>query len=246
MVKKMRMRKRKEDREKTMKMLERVKAPELSKEEVETNKKELQSIISDRFYEITAEREKKRSIKRKIYYSFASVSLVVALLAVVLFGVRLFMNREAVVRIIKDNFSIEINREDVLLKGNLFKDEEGIVICGNREIVVDISNGEYKTYLPVKYEPSQEEKDRAVQIVRRSEEAKSFVIKEGEAPVDVSKSPVVLVQGFEFPNSGIKYLDIALEYTPKAYYPKGVFIPMETVKFTVDISKGKVVTTEEK
>jgi hypothetical protein len=235
------MRKKNEEREKIIKLLESVKPPELSDEEIETYKNEFQGIIADKFSDIIAERERKIAKSRKIYYSLASVFLVVVLLAVGLLVIKPFLNREAVVRVIKNKLSIEVNREDILLKNG-----EGIVINDNREIVVNISNGGYKTYSPVQYEPSQEEKDKAVQIVRSSEEAKSFIIKEGEAPVDVSESPVILVQGFEFPNSGIKYLDVALQYIPKAYYPEGAFIPMETVEFTVDIAKGKVLGAKEK
>jgi hypothetical protein len=229
------MRKREEDREKVRKMLESVKSPELSNKEIENNKNELQRFIADRFHEITAEREKKKIISRKFYYSLASVSLVVVLLVVGLLVIKPFMNREAVVRIIKNKLSIEVNREDILIKNG-----EGIVINDNREIVVNIASGEYKTYSPVSYEPSLEEKNEAIQIVRNSSEAKSFVIKEGEAPEDVSENPVILVQGLEFPNSGIKYIEVSLKYTPLIQPPQG-YISMSHVDFTVDIAKGKVV-----
>ena len=147
------MRKKNEAREKIIKMLESMKAPELSNEEIETNKNELQQIISDRFYEITVEREKKRIVRRRIYYSLTAVSLAIILFTIGLFVIKPFMNREAVVRIIRNNLSIEVNRDDVLLKNG-----EGIVINNDREIVVNISNGVCKTHYPVPYEPSQEEK----------------------------------------------------------------------------------------
>jgi hypothetical protein len=229
------MRKREEDIEKFRKLLESVKLPELNNEEIENNKNELQNIIAERFHKIIAEREKKRIFRRKVYYSFASVSLVIALLVVGLLVIKPLMNKDAVVMIIKNKLSIEVNREDVLLKNG-----EGIVINDNREIVVNIASGEYKTYSPVSYGPSLEEKDEAVQIVRNSKEAKSFIIKEGEAPVDVSENPVILVQGLEFPNSGIKYIEVSLKYTPLIQPPQG-FISMSHIDFTVDIAKGKVV-----
>ena len=147
------MRKKNEEEEKIKKMLESVKPPELSNEEIETNKNELQQIISDRFYEITVEREKKRIVRRRIYYSLTAVSLAIILFTIGLFVIKPFMNREAVVRIIRNNLSIEVNRDDVLLKNG-----EGIVINNDREIVVNISNGVCKTHYPVPYEPSQEEK----------------------------------------------------------------------------------------
>lgn len=229
------MRKREKDREKIRKMLESVKLPELSNEEIESNKNELQNIISERFNEITDEREDKRIIRRKFYYSLASVSLLIVLLIAGLLVIKPLMNRETVVKIIKNKLSIEVNREDVLIKNG-----EGIVINNKREIVVNISSGGYKIYSPVPFDPSQEEEDEAIQIVRNSKEAKSFVIKEGEAPEDVSENPVILVKGLEFPNSGIKYIEVSLKYIPSIQLPQG-FISMSHVEFTVDIEKGKVV-----
>jgi hypothetical protein len=48
-------RKNKTEREKVEKILRSIKLQELSDEEIETNKNELQRIIANRFYEITAE-----------------------------------------------------------------------------------------------------------------------------------------------------------------------------------------------
>ncbi len=79
--------------------------------------------------------------------------------------------------------------------------------------------------------------------MRSSEEAKSFVVKEGEAPEDISENPVILIQGYEFPYSGIKYIEVSLEFAPSTQPPQG-WIPMSSVKFTVDITKGKVVEAE--
>jgi hypothetical protein len=234
------MRKKNEEREKIIKLLESVKPPELSDKEIETYKNEFQGIIADKFSDIIAERERKIAKSRKIYYSLTTVSLVVVLLTVGLLIIKPFLNREVVVRIIKNKLSIEVNMEDVLLKNG-----EGIVINDDREIVVNISNGEYKTYYPEPYEPSQEEKDKAVQIVRSSEEAKSFVIKEGEAPMNISENPIILIQGYKFPHSGIKYVEVSLKFTPSIQPPQG-YIPMSSVKFTVDIAKGKVLGAKEK
>jgi hypothetical protein len=233
-------RKNKTEREKVEKILRSIKLQELSDEEIETNKNELQRIIANRFYEITAERDRKRTLKRKIYYSLASVSLIIVLIAVGLLLVKPFLNREAVIKTIKNKLGVEVSIEDVLLKNG-----EGIVINDNREIVVNISSGEYKTYSPMSYEPSQEEKDKAVQIVKSSEEAKSFVIKEGEAPVNISENPIILIQGYEFPHSGMKYVEVSLKFTPSIQPPQG-YIPMSSVKFTVDIAKGKVLEIEAK
>jgi hypothetical protein len=234
------MRKKNEEREKIIKLLESVKPPELSDEEIETYKNEFQGIIADKFSDIIAERERKIAKSRKIYYSLASVSLIIVLLTVGLLVIKPFLNREAVIKTIKNKLSIEISIEDVLLK-----DGEGIVINDNREIVVNISSGGYKTYSPMPYEPSQEEKDKAVQIVRSSEEAKSFVIKEGEAPVNISENPIILIQGYEFPHSGMKYVEVSLKFTPSIQPPRG-YMPMSSVKFTVDIAKGKVLGAKEK
>jgi len=233
-------RKNKIEREKVEKILRSIKLQELSDEETENNKNELQRIIANRFYEIIAERDRKRTLKRKVYYGLASVSLTIILLIIGLLLVKPFLNREAVIKTIKNKLGVEVSIEDVLLKNG-----EGIVIYDNREIVVNISSGEYKTYSPMLYETSQEEKDKAVQIVRSSEEAKSFVIKEGEAPVNISENPIILIQGYEFPHSGVKYVEVSLKFTPSIQPPQG-YIPMSSVKFTVDIAKGKVLEIEAK
>lgn len=225
-------RKNKEDTEKIENMLKGVKAPELSDKEIESYKSDFNRVLQEEFPNVTADRERRHVLRVKLAYGLATFALIFTLFSFMY--VKPYLIRVATARIVDKELKFQVALKDVMVKGGV-----GIVIYNYQEVVVNVSSETVEIFKPVEYEPSDEEKDHAIEIVRNSKEAKSFVIKEGEAPQDISKNPVLSVEGLMFPNSGRKLVEVSLAYTPTNYH-LGSHLPLMTAKFTVDIEKGEI------
>ncbi len=225
-------RKNKEDTEKIENMLRSVKPPELADEEIESYKEDFNRVLLEKFSDITLQRERRHVLRVKLAYGLAIFILVFTLFSFMY--VKPYLIRVATARIISEQLKIKVTLKDVITK-----DGVGIVIYSNEEYVVNLQDEKIQILQPIPYRPSEEEKEKAVEIVRNSKEAKYFVAKEGEAPQDISKNPVLSIEGLMFPNSGKKLVEVSLVYTPTNYH-QGQQSPLMTVKFTVDIEKGEI------
>jgi len=234
-------RKNKEDTEKIENMLRSVKPPELADEEIESYKEDFNRVLLEKFSDITLQRDRRRVLRVKLAYGLAIFALVFTLFSFMY--VKPYLIRVATARIINEQLRVNIALKDVIVK-----DGVGIVIYNYQEVVVNVSSEKVEVSQPIEYEPSDKEREQAIEIVRGSKEAKYFVAKEGEAPQDISKNDVVSVEGLMFPNSGKKLVEVSLAYTPTSYHlgsrlpPSipGSQPPLMTAKFTVDIEKGEI------
>jgi len=221
------------DLEKMEDFLREFKAPEISDEEIEPYKKEFQRVLQSKFSEITAQRERMHSLRLRLAYGFTVFSLVV--LMAFFFG-KPYLIKADIARAIYNNLNIKVQLDRIELK-----DGVGVVIYNTKEIVVDLSKGSVSVVNPVPYKCTKEEEEKAIEIVKNSKEAKSFVLKEGEAPKDISKNPVVSVEGLMFPTSGVKLIKVQLGYIPLSNNHQNAYIPVKSIELFVDITKGKVV-----
>jgi hypothetical protein len=225
-------RKNKEEIEKTEKMLRSVKPPELSNDEVESYKEEFIRVLLEKYSEITHQREKSHTLRVRLAYGLSVFAVVIALFSFLY--VKPYIVKVATANIIKERLQYKVNLKDVIVK-----DGVGIIIYNCEEVTVNTQSKTVEIYEPVEFTPSEEEKGRAIEIVRNSQEAKHYVPSEGEAPQDISKGEVVFIKGLLFPNSGKKLLVVSIAYTPQNY-PEGQFLPSAIANFTVDIEKGEV------
>lgn len=225
-------RENKKDIEKIENMLRSVKPPELADEEIESYKEDFNRVLLEKFSDITLQRDRRRVLKVKLAYGLAIFALVFTLFSFMY--VKPYLIRVATARIINEQLRVNIALKDVIAK-----DGVGIVIYNYQEVVVNVSSEKVEVSQPIEYEPSDKEREQAIEIVRSSKEAKYFVAKEGEAPQDISKNDVVSVEGLIFPNSGKKWVEVCITYTPKGY-PPNAMLSMTTAKFTVDIEKGEI------
>ena len=225
-------RKNKEDTEKIENMLRSVKPSELADEEIESYKEDFNRVLLEKFSDITLQRDRRRVLRVKLAYGLAIFALVFTLFSFMY--VKPYLIRVATARIINEQLRVNIALKDVIVK-----DGVGIVIYNYQEVVVNVSSEKVEVSQPIEYEPSDKEREQAIEIVRSSKEAKYFVAKEGEAPQDISKNDVVSIEGLMFPNSGKKLVEVSLAYTPTNYHP-GSLLPLMTAKFTVDIEKEEI------
>ncbi len=225
-------RKNKEDTEKIENMLKGVKAPELSDKEIESYKSDFNRVLQEEFPNVTADRERRHVLRVKLAYGLATFALIFTLFSFMC--VKPYLIRVATARIVDKELKFQVALKDVMVKGGV-----GIVIYNYQEVVVNVSSETVEIFKPVEYEPSDEEKDHAIEIVRNSKEARYFVVNEEEATQDISKNDVVSVEGLMFPNSGRKLVEVGLAYTPTSYH-QGQLSPLMTAKFTVDIEKGEI------
>jgi hypothetical protein len=240
MVRNMR-RKNNEEIEKMETMLKSVKPPELTDEEIESYKGDFNKILQEEFVKVTLQRERRHLLRVKLAYGIGIFVLLVSILSFVY--TKPYFVKLATAKIIENKLQYKVALKDVIVK-----DGVGIVIYNDQEVIVNVSSGSIEFSQPIKYEPSDKEKEEAIEIVRNSKEAKYFVAKEGEAPQDISKNDVVSVEGLMFPSSGKKLVEVRLAYTPTSYQdlpplhsiPGGSQPPLTTAKFTVDIEKGKI------
>lgn len=226
--------------EKMEKMLKSIKPPELNDKEIEGYKMDFDRIWQEEFTTIALQKERRRILKVKLAFGLSIFTVVFTLFSFIY--VKPYLIRVATARIISKQLKIEVALKDVITK-----DGVGIVIYNYKEVTVDVSSEKVEISQPIEYEPSDKERERAIEIVRNSKEAKYFVAKQGEAPQDISKNDVVSVKGLMFPNSGKKLVEVRLAYTPTNYkrdlnsssIPHSQ-LPLMTAKFTVDIEKGEI------
>lgn len=232
-------RKNKEDTEKIENMLKSVKAPKLSDKEIESYKSDFNRVLQEEFPNVTADRERRHVLRVKLAYGLAIFILVFTLFSFMY--VKPYLIRVATARTISEQLKIKVALKDIITK-----DGVGIVIYNYKEITVNVLDEKVEIFQPIEYEPSDKEKEKAVEIVRNSKETKSFVAKEGEKPQDISMNDVVEVTGLLFPNSGKKLLEVSLAYTPTSWeyspLPSNPHsqAPLMTAKFLVDIEKGEI------
>ncbi len=224
--------KNKKDIEKIENMFRSVKPPELTDEEIESYKEDFNRVLLEKFSDITLQRDRRRVLRVKLAYGLAIFALVLTLFSFMY--VKPYLIRVATARIINEQLRINIALKDVIVK-----DGVGIVIYNYQEVVVNVPSETVEIFQPVEYEPSDKERERAIEIIRNSKESKDFVAKEGEAPQDISKNDVVSIEGLMFPNSGKKLVEVYITYTPERY-PPNAMLSMTTAKFTVDIEKGEI------
>lgn len=233
-------RKNKEDIEKIENMLRSVKPPELADKEIERYKSDSKRVLMKKFSDITLQRDRRHVLRVKLAYGLATFALVLTLFSFMY--VKPYLIRVATARIINEQLRVNIALKDVIVKNGV-----GIVIYNYQEVVVNTSSKKTEVFKPVEYEPSDKERERAIEIIRNSKESKDFVAKEGEAPQDISKNDVVSIEGLMFPNSGKKLVEVHLAYTPTNYLPRSPLrqlqdsqSPLMAAKFTVDIEKGEI------
>jgi len=232
--------KNKKDIEKIENILRSVKPPELADKEIESYKEDFNRVLLEKFSDITLQRNRRRALKMKLAYGLAIFAFVLALFSFMY--AKPYLIRAATARIINKQFRIIIAPKDVIVKNGV-----GIIIYNYQEIVVNVSSEKVKVFQPVEYEPSDKEREQAVEIVRDSKEAKHFVAKKTEAPQDISKNDVVSIKGLLFPNSGKKLVEVSLAYTAANHHPgsplhqlRDLQSSLMTAKFIVDIEKGEI------
>ncbi len=225
-------RKNKEEIEKTEKMLRSVKPPEITNEEIESYKEDFNRVLLEKYSEITRQRERSHTLRVRLAYGLSVFAVVITLFSFLY--VKPYLIKVATARIANEKLQYKVTLKDVIVK-----DGVGIIIYNCEEITVNTQSKTVEISKPVEYEPSEEEKKRAIEIVRNSKEAKHFVVSEGETPQDISKNDVVSVEGLMFPNSGKKLVVVSLAYTPPNYQ-EGSLSSLMKAKFTVDIEKGEV------
>jgi len=225
-------RKNKEDTEKIENMLKSVKAPELSDKEIESYKSDFNRVLQEEFPNVTADRERRHVLRVKLAYGLAIFILVFTLSSFMY--VKPYLIRVATARTISEQLKIKVALKDVITK-----DGVGIVIYNYQEITVNVLDEKVEIFQPIEYEPSDKEKEKAIEIVRNSKEAKDFIWNVGAPSQDISKNDVVSIKGSLFPNSGKKLIEVSLAYTPTSYHPSSL-LPLMTAKFLVDIEKGEI------
>jgi len=232
-------RKNNEEVEKMEKMLKSIKPPELNDEEIESYKGDFNKILQEEFTKVTLQRERRRVFRVKLVYGLAIFVVLVSILSF-LYSKPYFV-KVAIAKIIENKLQYKVALKDIIVK-----DGVGIVIYNYQEFTVNVSSEKVEVSQPVEYEPSDKEKEKAIEIVRNSKEAKYFVASEGSPPQDISKNDVVSIEGLMFPNSGKKLVEVSLAYTPTSYRDSLLSsiphsqLPLMTVKFTVDIKKGEI------
>ena len=225
-------RKNKEEIEKTEEMLRSVKPPEITNEEIEGYKEDFNRVLLEKYPEITRQRERSHALRVRLAYGLSVFAVVITLFSFLY--VKPYLIKVATARIINEQLKYKVALKDVIIK-----DGVGIIIYNCEEITVNTQSKTVEISKPVEYEPSEEEKKRAIEIVRNNKEAKHFVASEGETPQDISENDVVSVEGLLFPNSGKKLLVVSVAYTPPNYQEGSLSFLMKA-KFTVDIEKGEV------
>ncbi len=213
-------------------MLRNVKPPELSDKEIKRYKSDSKRVLMKRFPDVTLQRDRKHVLRVKFAYGLVAFALVLTLFSFMY--VKPYLIKVATARIISKQLKLNVALKDVIVKNGV-----GIVIYNYQEVVVNVSSKKVKVSQPIEYEPSNKEREQAVELVRNSKEAKHFVAKKGEAPQDISKNDVVSIKGLMFANSGKKLVEVCLAYTPATYH-SGSQSPLKTAKFTVDIEKGEI------
>jgi hypothetical protein len=232
-------RKNNEEIEKMEKIIEGVKPPELTDGEIESYKNDFKMLLQEEFAKITLQKERRHASRLKLAYG---ISIFVVLLSILSFVcIKPYFIKLATARALESKLGYKVSLKDITTK-----DGVGIVIYNLEEITVNVINENIETNKPILYEPSNEEKEKAIEIVRNSNEAKNFVANEGEAPQNISKNDVMSVKGLLFPNSGKKLVEVCLAYTPISYrhslLPSNPHsqAPLMTAKFLVDIEKGEI------
>ena len=232
--------KNKKDIEKIENMLRSIKPPELADKEIERYKEDFNRVLLEKFSDIALQRNRRHVLRVKLAYGLATFALVLTLFSFMC--VKPYLIRVATARIINEQLKLNVALKDVIVK-----DGVGIVIYNYQEVVVNVSSKKVEVSQPIEYEPSDKEREQAIEIIRNSEEAKYFVAKKGETPQDISKNDVVSIEGLMFPNSGKKLVEVHLAYTPTNYHPGSPLHQLRdsqsllmTAKFTVDIEKGEV------
>ena len=225
-------RKNKEEIEKTEVILRSVKPPELSNDEVESYKEDFNRVLLEKYPEITHQRERSHTLRVRLAYGLSVFAVVIALFSFLY--VKPYLVKVATAKIANEKLQYKVNLKDVIVKDGI-----GIIIYNFEEVTVNTQSKTIEIYKPVEFTPSEEEKNRAIEIVRNSQEAKHFVSSEGEATQDISENDVASVEGLLFPNSGKKLLVVSIAYTPQNY-PEGSLLPLMRANFTVDIEKGEV------
>ncbi|BAL80185.1 hypothetical protein [Caldisericum exile] len=222
--------------EKMEKMLKSVKPPELIDEEIERYKNEFEQYLQGEFDNVARERERSHHLRVRLAYGIGIFVLLLFILSFVY--TKPYFVKLATAKIIENKLQYKVALKDIIVK-----DGVGIVIYNYKEVTVNVLSGNIEVSKPIEYEPSNEEKEKAIEIVRNSKEAKYFVASEGASPQDISKNEVVSIKGLMFPNSGKKLIEVLLAYTPQNFHPDsqpGLYPPLMTAKFIVDIEKGKI------
>jgi len=158
-------RKNKEEIEKTEKMLRSVKPPEITNEEIESYKDDFNRVLLEKYLEITRQRERSHALRVQLAYGLTIFAVVITLFSFLY--VKPYLIKVATARIANEKLQYKVNFKDVIVK-----DGVGIIIYNCEEITVNTQSKTVEISKPVEYEPSEEEKKRAIEIVRNSKEAK--------------------------------------------------------------------------